>query len=83
MTPDERWLPFAKLIFGFILLLLLAGLAMAIGLGKVEQQTSFGLQDILGGLLVLSGGFTQWCFSTGSNGVDSKSNSSQKENPHP
>lgn len=63
MTPDVKWLPFLKLLLGFLLLAVLAGLAIVIGLGKVEQTTSFGLQEILGGLLVLSGGFTQWCFS--------------------
>ena len=62
MKPDTRWLPFLKMGFGFLLLLLLATLAAIIGLGKVEQTTSYGLQDILGGLLVLSGGYAQWAF---------------------
>jgi len=62
-APDARWLDFFKLAFGFLLLILLAGLCAVIGLGKVEADTSFGLQDILGGLLVLSGGFAHWCFT--------------------
>jgi len=61
--PDPGWLPFLKMVFGILLLVLLAGLAMVIGLGKVEQNTSYGLQDILGGLLVLSGAYGQWAFS--------------------
>jgi hypothetical protein len=52
------------MIFGFLLLLLLAVLAGTIALGKVQQDTSFGLQDILGGLLVLAGGFAHWAFGT-------------------
>ncbi len=51
-----------KMIFGFLLLILLATLAALIALGKVEQSTSHGLDQILGGLLVLSGGFAHWAF---------------------
>lgn len=61
-TPDPRWLPFLKVLFGFLLLTILAGLAAIIGLGKVESTTSYGLDIILGGLLTLAGGFCQWCF---------------------
>jgi hypothetical protein len=60
--PNAGWLPFAKMGLGFLLLILLAVLAMVIALGKVEQSTSYGLNIILGGLLTLAGGFTQWCF---------------------
>lgn len=63
-TPDPRWLPFLKVLFGFLLLVVLAGLAAIIGLGKVEAASSYGLDIILGGLLTLAGGFSQWCFST-------------------
>jgi len=35
-------------------MILVAAIALVIALGKVEQQTSYGLQDTLGGLLVLS-----------------------------
>jgi len=52
------------MVFGFFLLVLLAVLASIIALGKVEQQTSFGLQYILGALATLAGGFTQWAFSS-------------------
>lgn len=60
--PDARWLPFLKIFFGFVLLLVLAVLAAIIALGKVEQNTSFGLTYILGGLTSMAGGFIQWAF---------------------
>lgn len=63
-TPDPRWLPFLKVLFGFMLLVILASLAAIIGLGKVEAASSYGLDIILGGLLTLAGGFCQWCFKT-------------------
>ena len=60
--PHPGWLAFFKLLFGFMLLLSITVLAGIIALGQVEQQTSYGLNIILGGLLTLSGGFVQWCF---------------------
>jgi hypothetical protein len=63
---NPRW------IFGFALLLLIALLAGVIALGKVEQQTSFGLQEVLGALSVLAGGFSQWAFSNGTKSDDDK-----------
>ena len=62
-APDERWLPFIKVVFGIVLLFVLAALAGLIALGKVEQNTSFGLTYILGALSTLAGGFAQWAFS--------------------
>ena len=56
--------PEPRMIFGFLLLLLLAVLAAIIALGKVEQNTSYGLQYILGALSTLAGGFAQWAFSS-------------------
>ena len=53
------------MIFGFCLLVLMASLAVIIALGHVEEKTSFGLQQILGALAVLTGGFAQWAFSKG------------------
>lgn len=64
-APEKDWLPFLKMVFGLLLMLMLGTLALAIGLGKVQQETSFGLQDILGGLLVLSGAYGQWAFGGG------------------
>ena len=51
-----------KLAFGFCLLGVIAGLALAIALGHVEEKTSFGLQPILGSLGTLGGMFAQWAF---------------------
>jgi hypothetical protein len=62
ISPDPGWLPFLKVLFGFLLVVTLALLACIIALEKVEAQTSFGLDIILGGLMVLSGGFAQWAF---------------------
>lgn len=62
--PAASWIPFLKIGCGVLLITLLAVLACIIGLGKVEQSTSFGLQDILGGLLVMSGMFGSWCYSS-------------------
>lgn len=70
LTPDPRWLPFGKLLFGLILLLILAVLSAIIALGKVEATTSHGLDTLLGGLLTLSGGFANWCFKTADKSED-------------
>lgn len=61
-APDPKWLPFLKVVFGFLLLIALAILAAIIAIGKVEQNTSYGLDYILGGLTVMCGGFVQWAF---------------------
>jgi len=61
----ENKLVLLKMIFGFMLLTLLAALAAIIALGKVEAESSFGLEQILGGLLVLAGGFAHWAFNMG------------------
>ena len=53
-----------KVLFGFLLLILLATLSTIIALGKVEQATSHGLDTILGCLLTLSGGYANWAFGT-------------------
>jgi len=63
MIPSPRWIPFLKLLIGLLMFLSLVLLAMVIGLGHVEQNTSFGLQDVLGGLLVAFGSWGQWAFS--------------------
>lgn len=61
-APDEGWLPFVKIMFGFFLLVILAALSAIIALGHVKAESSFGLDIILGGLLTLSGGFASWAF---------------------
>jgi len=64
-SPDPGWLPFLKLVLGFILLIVVAALAATIAIGKVEQSTSHGLDTILGCLLTLTGGFANWAFGGG------------------
>jgi len=61
-APDPGWMPFVKLLFGFMILLVLAALAAIIAIGHIKAETSFGLDIILGGLLTLSGGFAGWAF---------------------
>lgn len=51
-----------KMLYGFLLLLLLAVLAVVIALGRVEQQTSYGLLPIITALATLSGAFGNWAF---------------------
>ena len=51
-----------KMMFGFMLLLCIALLAGIIAIGHVHQESSYGLPEILGGLLALAGGFANWAF---------------------
>jgi hypothetical protein len=51
-----------RYLFGFMLLLEVGVLAVVIGLGKVTQAESFGLDIILGCFTTLSGGFVVWAF---------------------
>jgi hypothetical protein len=60
--PDSDTL---RMCFGFALLVILAGLALAIAIGKVEEKTSYGLIPLLTTLSTLAGGFAQWAFSVG------------------
>jgi len=62
-APNNGWLPFLKMLFGFLLMLILASLAGIIAIGHVHMDTSYGLDIILGGLIALSGGFVQWAFT--------------------
>jgi hypothetical protein len=43
---------------------MLGSLAVVIGLGHVEERTSFGLTQIVNGLLMLASAWSQWAFST-------------------
>lgn len=51
-----------KMLFGFALLAITGGLAAVIAMAHVDQQSSYGLPEILGGLLALNGGFANWAF---------------------
>ena len=53
-----------KMIFGFLALVVLATLAAVIALGKVSQDSSYGLDYILGGLTMMTGGFANWAFGS-------------------
>jgi hypothetical protein len=55
-------MPVLKMVFGYMLLVVLAALAAAIALGDVRGETSHGLDQILGGLLVITGAFAHWAF---------------------
>lgn len=62
-APDPGWLPYVKMVYGFLVLLTLVALATVIALGKVEMKTSFGLEGIISALGVLAGMFAQWAFA--------------------
>ena len=64
-APDPNWLPFLKILLGYLIFLNLSVLAAVIALGKVHQESSFGLQGIIGGLSFFAGGFSTWAFSGG------------------
>ena len=55
-----------RMVFGFSLLVILAGLALAIAIGHVQEQTSYGLMPLLTTLSTLAGGFAQWAFTRSS-----------------
>lgn len=57
MKPD-----ILRMVFGFSLLMILAGIALAIALGHVEEKTSYGLMPLLTSLSTLAGIFAQWAF---------------------
>lgn len=54
----------ARMLFGFGVLMVLAVLAVIIALGKVHQESSYGLGIVLGSIAVLAGQFSQWAFSS-------------------
>jgi len=63
MADDQTGMKDPRMWFGFGILGIIALLALAIGLGHVEQQSSFGLDIVLGSLATLAGGFAQWAFT--------------------
>ena len=68
LTPHQ-W----DLLFGCFLVLVMAGLAIGIALGQVEEKTSFGLQIILGSLATIVGAWSQRVFGGKDGGDDQKS----------
>jgi hypothetical protein len=63
-----------KMAWGFLLLIGILSLCARIALGHVEQQTSYGLTDIIGILAVLAGQWANWAFgeSRSSSGEEPK-----------
>lgn len=61
-ASNKDWMPFVKMGFGYLLLICVTGLALAFGLGKVEEKYSFGLSFLMGCLTTLAGGFSSWAF---------------------
>jgi hypothetical protein len=70
-----------KMLFGFVLLLCIAVLAGIIAIGHVKQDTSYGLEYILGGLSTLAGGFANWAF--GESRASTKDTSAESNVLHP
>jgi hypothetical protein len=59
MSSGER----LRLIFGYVTLLIIAGIAIMIATGKVEQESSYGLEPILVALTSVAASFCNWAFS--------------------
>lgn len=59
MKPDQQ-----RMIFGLLLLAILAGLAAVIAMGKIEEKTSYGLIPLLTTLSTVAGAFANWAFGT-------------------
>lgn len=59
MTPTER-LDLWKMAYGFFLTSLIVGLAAAIALGKVNKESSYGLDILLTPLAMLLGQWITW-----------------------
>lgn len=51
-----------RLLYGLVIVIVLAVLAGVIALGHVEEKTSFGLMPIITALSALAGAFGQWAF---------------------
>ncbi len=52
-----------RMMFGFLVLMVITVLAVIIALGHVHQDSSYGLEIVLGSLSTLAGAFSQWAFS--------------------
>ena len=73
-----------RMIYGYILLVSLVTLILIIGVGHVEEKTSYGLTDLIGILAVLAGQFGQWAFANrGKNGGTTGGNIEVNGNTQP
>lgn len=59
MSSGER----LRLIFGFATLAAIVAIAVMVVTGRVEQQTSYGLEPILVALTSIATSFCHWAFS--------------------
>lgn len=63
-TTRQPTLDELKMLFGFLLLLIVAFLCYAIAIGTVHEESSFGLTQMITVLAALGGGFSTWAFSS-------------------
>lgn len=52
-----------KMFYGYMLLLILCVLAVAFGMGQVEEKTSYGLMPLVVAISNLAAQWAQWAFS--------------------
>ena len=64
--PDDRLRVLLAYLFGFATLISYFTLAIIIAIGKIQENTSYGLPIVLGALGPLGGAFVGWAF--GKNG---------------
>lgn len=62
---NERLKIFLGFVIGMFLTFEFGILALAIALGQVKAETSYGLGMVIGGLNTSIGAFAGWAFSTG------------------
>jgi hypothetical protein len=53
-----------RILFGLIIITVLATLCVIIALGKVEEHTSYGLMPLVVSFSSLAAQWSQWAFST-------------------
>ena len=61
--PARGWLPFMPWIFGILITVIVGILSVLIALGKVDKDTSYGLEYLLGGLASVLVSFGTWAFN--------------------
>jgi len=61
-SPDPGWLPFMPWIFGILITLIVGSLALVVAMGRVDKDTSYGLEYLLGALSSVLVSFGTWAF---------------------
>lgn len=59
-APDPEWMPFCQLLVFLVTVIMLFTLAMAVALGKVHADSSYGLKEIITALEMLASGMAGW-----------------------